>query len=218
MDDPIEQAKKLAAFRAIDEQVDSKATVIGIGSGSTVVYAVQRLGERFAAESLPIKACIPTSFQSENLIIEAVIDIAFDGADEVDPQLNCIKGGGACLLLEKLVASNAKRFYIIADSRKNSEALGTKFKQGVPIEVVPAAYVSVMRKLRELGGIPTLRMGVKKAGPVVTDNGNFVIDADFGSIADPVSLNEKLIKITGIVETGLFCAMANGAYFGLQNG
>ncbi|KAH6587021.1 hypothetical protein BASA50_000068 [Batrachochytrium salamandrivorans] len=227
--DIVEQAKQLASFRAIDERVSSTTKVIGIGSGSTIVYAVQRLGERYKAESLPIQACIATSFQAQHLILDAglplgtlnqypVIDVAFDGADEVDASLNCIKGGGACLLQEKFVASNAKEFYIVADHRKDSEVLCTQWKQGVPIEVTPMVYVAVMLKITAIGGKPTLRMATKKAGPVVTDNGNFVVDADFGQIKDPMALNNQLISIPGIVDTGLFCEMANGAYFGMPDG
>lgn len=134
--DLLEEAKKKASYRAIDEQVDASTKIIGIGSGSTVVYAVERLGQRFAAKELSIIACIPSSFQAQQLILEnglplatlnqfPEIDIAFDGADETDSQLNCIKGGGACQLQEKLLISNAKKFYIVADYRKESPALGT---------------------------------------------------------------------------------------------
>ncbi|KAI8921494.1 ribose 5-phosphate isomerase A-domain-containing protein [Entophlyctis helioformis] len=230
MADLLEQAKRLASFRAIDEQVSPSTHIIGIGSGSTIVYAVERLAERVKTDpSLSIKACIPTSFQAQNLILEAglplgtlnqypSIDVAFDGADEVDASLHCIKGGGACHLQEKLVASNAARFFLVADYRKNSSVLGTQWKQGVPLEVIPSVYIPVMNKIKAMGGNPVLRMAVKKAGPVVTDNGNFVVDADFGQIADPVALNTRLLDVPGIVETGLFCGMANGAYFGMPDG
>jgi ribose 5-phosphate isomerase A len=107
-----------------------------------------------------------------------VIDVTIDGADEVDLQLNCIKGGGACQLQEKIVAFAAKKFVIIADYRKESSKLGEQWVQGVPIEVVPMAYVPLMNKLKEFGGAPVLRMAKNKAGPVVTDNGNFVLDVN----------------------------------------
>ncbi|KAJ3172752.1 hypothetical protein HDU87_007840 [Geranomyces variabilis] len=228
-EDLVNEAKRKAAFEAIDAQVTSESKVIGIGSGSTVVFCVERLAHRVKTENLSIKACIPTSFQARQLIVEAglplaelnahpTIDVAFDGADECDAELNCIKGGGACQLQEKLVASCATKFVIVADYRKDSKVLGTQWKQGVPLEVVPMAYVPILAKLKALGGKPTLRMAVRKAGPVVTDNGNFVIDADFGQISDPVALEKKLIAIPGIVETGLFCHMAKYAYFGLENG
>ncbi|KAJ3172360.1 hypothetical protein HK101_011152, partial [Irineochytrium annulatum] len=222
--------KKQASYAAIDEHVDASTKIIGIGSGSTVVYCVDRLAQRFKEGSVKITACIPTSFQARQLIIEnglpmgdlntyPSVDVAFDGADEVaSPSLACIKGGGACQLQEKLVAAAAKKFVLVADYRKDGDRLGTKWNKGVPIEVIPSAYVCVQNKIRKLGGDPVLRMAVKKAGPVVTDNGNLVLDAEFGAIADPVTLNDKLIAIPGVVETGLFCGMAQFAYFGCEDG
>ncbi|KAJ3103764.1 hypothetical protein HDU97_009860 [Phlyctochytrium planicorne] len=229
MSDLVEDAKKKASYAAIDAHVTTDTTVIGIGSGSTVVYCVKRLEERVKAGEVKVKACIPTSFQAKQLIIEAglplaelnsypEIDVAFDGADEVDASLSCIKGGGGCQLQEKLVAAAAKKFVIVADYRKDSSILGTQWNKGVPLEVIPMAYVSIEKKIKALGGTPHLRMAVKKAGPVVTDNGNLVIDADFGTIADPRSLHNALIHIPGIVETGLFCDMATWAYFGCADG
>ncbi|KAI9011217.1 ribose 5-phosphate isomerase A-domain-containing protein [Gaertneriomyces semiglobifer] len=222
-------AKRKASYAAIDEHVTQATQVIGIGSGSTVVFCVERLAQRVKSENLLIKACIPTSFQAKQLIIDAglplselnqfpKIDVAFDGADEVDANLNCIKGGGACQLQEKLVASCAEKFVVVADFRKDSQTLGTQWKLGVPLEVIPAVYVPLLAKLTSLGAKPTLRMAMRKAGPVVTDNGNFIIDADFGEIVDPVALEKTLISIPGIVETGLFCGMAKWAYFGMNDG
>ncbi|KAI8898724.1 ribose 5-phosphate isomerase A-domain-containing protein [Globomyces pollinis-pini] len=229
MSDLLEIAKSKASFSAVDQQVSASTKVIGIGSGSTVVYAVQRLGERYKAKEISPIACIPSSFQAQQLIVEhglplgtlnqyPEIDVAFDGADEVDPQFNCIKGGGGCHLQEKLVIANSKKFFIVADYRKDSEVLGKAWQKGVPIETVPLAYVSVMKKLTAMGGSPKLRMAVNKAGPVVTDNGNFIVDVNFDTISDPKSLDIKLQCIPGIVETGLFCGLADGAYFGLQDG
>ncbi|TPX61415.1 ribose-5-phosphate isomerase [Spizellomyces sp. 'palustris'] len=225
----VTEAKRKASYTAVDEHITTETRVVGIGSGSTVVFCVERLAQRVKSENLGIKACIPTSFQAKQLIIEAGlplaelnqfpdIDVAFDGADEVDAQLNCIKGGGACQLQEKLVASCAKKFVIVADYRKNSITLGEQWKLGVPLEVIPMVYAPLLSKLRALGANPVLRMAMRKAGPVVTDNGNFVIDADFGGIQDPVALERTLIAIPGIVETGLFCNMAEWAYFGMQDG
>jgi ribose 5-phosphate isomerase A len=143
------------------------------------------------------------------------LDIAFDGADEIDSSLNLIKGGGGCLLQEKLVASAAKKFVIIVDESKDSPNLGVKWK--VPIEVVPCAYNLVIKKLQAMGGKAKLREGSGKAGPVVTDNGNFILDADFGVITDPHALDQELIKIPGIVETGLFAKMAHAIYIGKKD-
>jgi ribose 5-phosphate isomerase A len=129
------------------------------------------------------------------------------------------KGGGACHFVEKLVASAAKRFVVVADDRKNQKTLGSTWKQGVPLEVTPLAYRLVMLKVSKLGGKPVLRMcSTGKAGPVVTDNGNFVIDADFGLISNPAELNASLLNISGIIETGLFVDMAAKCYFGTSDG
>ncbi|KAJ3324460.1 hypothetical protein HDV06_006871 [Boothiomyces sp. JEL0866] len=229
MADLAELAKQKASFQAIDQQINASTKIIGIGSGSTVVYAVQRLAERVKQESLDIKACIPSSFQSQQLIVQhglplatlnqyPKIDVTFDGADEVDDALNSIKGGGACQLQEKLLIANSSKWFIVADYRKDSSVLGQQWKKGVPIEVVPSAYVAVMERIKELGGKPVLRMATAKAGPVVTDNGMFVVDADFGEIKDPKALDLKLQVVPGIVETGLFCGLADGVYFGMQDG
>ncbi|KAJ0392796.1 hypothetical protein P43SY_003726 [Pythium insidiosum] len=224
---PIEQAKRTAARQAVDEYVQN-GFVVGVGSGSTVVYAAERLGELVREKGLQIK-CIPTSFQSKQLIAEnkltltsldehPVIDVTIDGADEVDLSLNCIKGGGGCQLQEKIVAFAAKKFVVIADYRKESSQLGQQWTKGVPIEVIPMAYVPLMAKMRELGGTPVLRMAKAKAGPVVTDNGNFVLDVNFGVITAPAALNDKLKLLPGVVEVGLFCAMAEKAFFGQEDG
>lgn len=147
-----------------------------------------------------------------------VVDICIDGADEIDDQLNCIKGGGGCLTQEKIVASYSKKLVIIADESKDSRVLGEKWKKGIPIEVIPMAYVPIMKSLELLGGHPTLRMAKSKLGPVVTDNGMFIIDVDFGEIEDPKSLNEKLKNIAGVIETGLFIDMTKDVYIGKKEG
>ncbi|EEB92051.1 hypothetical protein MPER_09493, partial [Moniliophthora perniciosa FA553] len=140
----------------------------------------------------------------------------------VDVELNCIKGGGACHLREKVIAEAALTFVLVADYRKNVEYLGSTFKAGVPIEVVPFAYAKVLGNLHTVIGSPkaTLRMAVAKAGPVVTDNGNFVIDAPFDEdrMKDPYTIMAQIKMLTGVVEVGLFCHMAQAAYFGNQDG
>ena len=225
--DLIELGKKNAAEKAVEENV-KKNMVLGIGSGSTVVYAVKKIAEINKKNSLNLK-CIPTSFQSYQLIVEnglnlvsldqyPEIDLDIDGADEIDENLNLIKGGGGCLVQEKIVASNSKKLIIIADFRKNSKNLGENWKRGIPIEVIPLAYVPIMKKLEKLGGKPVLRMAQAKAGPLVTDNGNFIIDVDFGVIKNPVELNEKILVIPGIVDTGFFIGMASKVYIGKEDG
>jgi len=207
----IELGKKNAAIKAVEENI-KKNMIVGIGSGSTIVYAVQRLGEINNEKSLNLK-CIPSSFQAYQLIIQnglelvsleqyPEIDIDFDGADEIDKDLNLIKGGGGCLVQEKILASNSKNLIIIVDFRKNSETLGTKWSQGIPIEVIPMAYFPIMKKFKNLGGKPVLRMAKSKSGPLITDNGNFIIDVDFGKIDDPIELNKQLMPIPGVVDTG----------------
>jgi ribose 5-phosphate isomerase A len=220
----IEEAKKAAAFQAVDENLKNHR-IVGIGSGSTVVYAVKRIADWNKKDLI----CIPSSFQATQLIVSngltlgsldqyPEIDITFDGADEIDANMNLIKGGGGCQVQEKILAYNSKRLIIVADFTKDSKVLGEKWKKGVPLEVIPSAYVPIKKKITEMKGKPTLRMGVNKAGPVITDNGNFIIDADFGHIKNPHNLESELQKIPGIVETGLFINMALACYIGMEDG
>lgn len=227
--DPVEQSKKLCAYAAVQDNLKPHHKIIGIGSGSTVVYVAECIGK------MPNKSefvCVPTGFQSKQLIIDnniqlggleenPTIDIAFDGADEIDSDLNCIKGGGACLLQEKLVADSSENFIIVADDRKNTGVLGKGWKKGIPIEVIPNAYNKIIKELKALGGAPKVRPGAPaKAGPVITDNGNFIIDCDFGEIpaAKVAELNSKIKAMVGVVETGLFVGMASKAYIGNSDG
>ena len=223
----IELGKKNAAFRAVEENV-KKNMILGIGSGSTVVYAVKKIAEINQNNNLNLK-CIPTSFQSHQLIVEngltlvsldqyPEIDLDIDGADEIDKDLNLIKGGGGCLVQEKIIASSSVKMVIIADYTKKSEFLGEKWKKGVPIEIIPLAYVPLAKRFEKLGGTPGLRRALAKAGPVVTDNGNFIIDVDFGGITNPQELNLRLLQIPGVVDTGLFVNMATKAYIGREDG
>lgn len=226
----LNDAKKIAAQRAVDEWIRSN-TAVGIGSGSTVVFAVERLAERVRSEGLQV-VCVPTSFQARQLIVEhqlplgdldrnPVLDVAIDGADEVDSNMVLIKGGGGCLLQEKIVASCAAKLIIIADYTKNSQHLGEQYKKGIPIEVVPMAYVPLRARIAQMfGGQLKLRMAVAKAGPCVTDNGNFILDWIFDETAclDWNVVNRKLLMLPGVVETGLFVDMATKAYFGMADG
>ncbi|TFG22679.1 MAG: ribose 5-phosphate isomerase A [Promethearchaeota archaeon] len=226
-EDLIELGKKKAAEKAVEDNV-RKNMILGIGSGSTVVYAVKKIAELNKKNDLNLK-CIPSSFQAYQLILEnglnltsfdqhSEIDLDIDGADEVDKDLNLIKGGGGCHVQEKIIASNSKKLIIVADFRKNSEKLGQNWKKGVPIEVIPMSYVPVMQKLEKLGGKPKLRMAQSKMGPLVSDNGNFIIDTDFGIIENPILLNEKLLTIPGVVDTGLFIGLTSKAYIGQKDG
>ncbi|PVD39431.1 hypothetical protein C0Q70_02061 [Pomacea canaliculata] len=229
-EDPALAGKRAAAYRAVDEHIRDNQ-IVGIGSGTTIVSAVERIVERVRAENLSI-VCIPTSFQAKQLILEnhlplgtldqyPQLDIALDGADEVDADLNLIKGGGGCLTQEKIIASCAKEFIIIADDRKDSAVLGRYWNKGIPIEVVPMAYCPVQLKIQQqLGGKAVLRMAHRKAGPIVTDNGNFILDWMFSSEPTPewIEADRKLHCIPGVLETGLFLNMAKAAYFGTADG
>ncbi|XP_023607180.1 ribose-5-phosphate isomerase isoform X2 [Myotis lucifugus] len=203
-----EEAKKLAGHAAVENHVRNNQ-VLGIGSGSTIVHAVQRIAERVKQENLNL-VCVPTSFQ---------IDLAIDGADEVDADLNLIKGGGGCLTQEKIVAGYASRFIVIADFRKDSKNLGDQWHKGIPIEVIPMAYVPVSRAVtQKFGGVVELRMAVNKAGPVVTDNGNFILDWKFDRVHKWSEVNTAIKMTPGVVDTGLFINMAERVYFGMQDG
>ncbi|RXM29637.1 Ribose-5-phosphate isomerase [Acipenser ruthenus] len=202
-------------------------------SGRHVVYCRRYNNETAMAEEakkLAGYAAVDNHVQARQLILEhgltlsdldrhPELDVAIDGADEVDSELNLIKGGGGCLTQEKIVAGCAKRFIVIADYRKDSKALGEQWKKGVPIEVIPMAYVPVTRTIaRRFGGVVVLRMAVSKAGPVVTDNGNFILDWKFDQVHDWKSVNTAIKMIPGVVETGLFVEMAERVYFGMEDG
>lgn len=203
--------------KAASDRVQS-GSIVGLGTGSTTAYAIQYIGERLKSGELKDIVGIPTSFQAEVLArqygiplttLDVVdhIDIAIDGADEVDRQLNLIKGGGAAHTREKIVDCLADQFIVVVDSSKLVDKLGSVF--AVPVEVLPLAYAPVMRAIEKLGGKPELRMGVKKAGPVITDQGNMVIDAKFDNIDDPAGLEKTLNNIPGVLENGLFVGVTN---------
>jgi ribose 5-phosphate isomerase A len=193
-------------------------TIVGLGTGSTTAYAIEYLGSRLKSGEIKDIQGVPTSFQAEVLAkqygiplttLDAIdhIDIAIDGADEVDPQKNLIKGGGAAHTREKIVDSLAEQFVVVVDSNKLVDRLGSTFL--LPVEVIPMAMTPVMRAIEKLGGKPELRMGVKKAGPVITDQGNMVIDVKFDSIDNPAELEKTLNNIPGVLENGLFVGVAD---------
>lgn len=224
----VSEAKKWAAVRAVDLHVQN-SQCIGIGSGSTIVYAVQRIAQRVKEENL-IVTCVPTSFQARQLITDnhlilgdldtnPILDVVIDGADEFDSDLTLIKGGGGCLTQEKIVAYSGKEFIIVADSSKKSDQLGDHWKKGIPIEVIPMARVPVTKSVTYMyGGEATLRMAKNKAGPVVTDNGNFILDWKFKKMHDWAEVHKEIKLIPGVVETGLFVDMAKCVYIGQPDG
>ena len=219
-----EEAKKRVAVEAVKHLQDD--FIVGLGSGSTAAYAIQEIGEKIQLEGLRILG-VPTSHQAMMLAVHCGVplatlnehpqlDLAIDGADQIDRKLNLIKGGGGALTREKIVASAAKQLVIVADETKLAERLGTN--QAIPIEVLPFALPTVMARMRELDGQPVLREGKGKVGPLVTDNGNFVVDVDFGPLDDAKELNVKLKLISGVIETGLFVGMADIVYLGKPDG
>ncbi|MCW4006831.1 MAG: ribose 5-phosphate isomerase A [Candidatus Bathyarchaeota archaeon] len=221
---PIEAAKKEAAVAAIQHVEDN--FVVGLGSGSTAAYAIEALGERIKQENLHVLG-IPSSYQAFQLAVQNKIslttleehpevDVNIDGADQIDPNLELIKGMGAALVREKIVATAAKVNIIIADDKKIVKVLGEN-NQAVPTEVVPFAIGLVQHKLLEMGVKPVLREVKGKLGPVISDNGNAVMDVNFGAIDDPAKLAQKLKMIPGIVETGLFVGTTDLVYVGTQS-
>ena len=200
-------AKKAAGYRAAE--MVRPGMIVGLGTGSTVYYAMERLRERLE-EGLAFEG-VPTSFQTALRAREYGIplttldeypdlDIAIDGADQVDPALRLIKGRGAAQTREKCVADAAKRFIVVVDESKMTKTLSAP----VPIEVIPFAATPVLNQLRGMGGDASIRKGVQKDGPVITDNGNFVIDCRFRKISGPENLELQLTGIPGVVESGIF--------------
>jgi ribose 5-phosphate isomerase A len=207
----LNSAKRAAGYQAADMIQDGM--IVGLGTGSTVYYMIERLAVRVNG-GLRVMG-IPTSFQTAIRARESgiplttlddhpVIDIAVDGADEVDPKLRLIKGRGAAHLREKCVAAAAKHFVVVVDEQKVVKTLSTQ----VPVEVLPFAIMPVMAQLRRLGCEPVIREAVKKDGPVITDNGNFVVDCKFAEIKNPGQLEAAIAEIPGVMESGLFCGFA----------
>lgn len=195
--------------------------VVGLGTGSTTAFAIKELGRRVDS-GLDILG-VPTSYQAAFLAAECgiplttldehpVLDIDIDGADQV-AGFTAIKGGGGAHTREKIVALSSKKFVVVVDESKCTDTL----TQPVPLEVLPFARKLVLKQVERLGGRAELRMGVSKDGPVITDNGNFIMDADFGKIDDPASLGEQLSQCTGILEHGIFTGV-DIVYIGKKDG
>lgn len=237
-DTQVESAKRAAAQRAVKDHFDPTATHVGIGSGTTIVYVVEAIK---SVSTNPSILFVPTGYQSRQLVIAAgltpiafdslpphqMLDVAFDGADEVDAELNCIKGGGACLFQEKLVAERAKKFVCVADYRKKQDRLLSNWPT-IPIEVAPLAHVKVAAALRELGSTEAkLRTTLlEKSGPLKTDQDFFIIDAAFPALLTTADVKAgkgkgdgsdgtwevnticRAIKgLTGVLEVGIFAGL-----------
>ncbi|WP_410769319.1 ribose-5-phosphate isomerase RpiA [Fontibacillus sp. BL9] len=214
-------AKQAAGYRAAELVRDGM--IVGLGTGSTAYYAIEKIGQR-VAEGLQIRA-IATSKASEELaekygipLIPASeiqrLDLAIDGADEVDPGMALIKGGGGALLREKLVAINSDRFIVIADSGKMVSQLG-QFK--LPIEIVPFSYEWTLGQLQRRYDVD-FEMRTRDGGLYVTDNGNYIVDAAFGAIESPAQLSHELKMMTGVVDHGLFVDIADTVIVGYDDG
>lgn len=223
--DWIEKAKKNAALAAVKHVKDG--FIVGLGSGSTAAYAIEEIGNKIKRKGLHVLG-VPTSHQAFRLAIKykiptttldehPKIDLTIDGADQIDQELNLIKGMGGALTREKIVASASEKLIIVADKSKMVKILGEK-NHPVPIEVLTFATAFVTCKLKELRGKPTIREGREKTGPVITDNGNIIIDVDFGLVREPAKLEHKLKILPGVVETGLFVKMADVVYLGKCSG
>lgn len=207
-----DEEKRKAAVAAADQVRTGMA--LGLGSGSTVFFYLDELGRR-VREGLRVVG-VPTSERTAGIAREfgiplttfdehQVLDLAVDGADEVDPQLNLIKGHGGALLREKIIASAAKRLVIIVDSSKTSAALGSNMT--LPVEVVPFACALAQSRLAHLGAKPVLRMNGEQ--PYVTDNSNWILDCAFEPMADPAGLEAAINRVPGVMENGLFVGMAD---------
>ncbi len=215
--------KQLAAARAV-EYVQS-GMVLGLGTGATARYAIEMLGERLRDGRLRNIVGIPTSSGSAKLAAEAgvplttlqehpVVDLTIDGADEIDPHLNLIKGQGGALLHEKIVARASRREIIIADDAKLVQVLGTK--SPLAVEVIPFGWPTYAQALRTLGCDPVLRMQGDK--PFLSDEGNYIVDCRFQRIDDPVRLECQLNLIPGVVENGLFIGLASSVVVASESG
>jgi len=215
-----------AAKRRAGEHAAALVTdgdTVGLGTGSTAAHAIRALG-RAVDDGLDVRG-VATSYASRELArevgvplmgLDAVdrLDIAIDGADQVSDDLALVKGGGAAHAREKVVDAAAERFVVVADPSKEVPELD----RSVPVEVLPDARATVERAVRGLDGTPTLRAAERKDGPVVTDNGNLVLDCAFGTISDPDALATALATIPGVVAHGLFVDMVDEVHVGTAEG
>ena len=215
--------KRSAGYKAAELVEDRMA--VGLGTGSTAFYLVERLAERVREEGLRVR-CVSTSRRTEEqaralglTLVDfaevGALDLAIDGADEVGPGLSLIKGGGGALLREKLVASAARRFVVIVDEAKRVEVLG---RFPLPVEVVPFAWQTTAERVARVTGTePTLRRD-DRGEIFATDNGNYVFDCRCGRIPDPARTERELKLLTGVVESGLFVGLAHTAIVGTAEG
>jgi len=233
-----DELKKQVGYKSIDDYVTS-GMVVGLGTGSTAAFAVERLGQKLASGELKDIVAVPTSIrtkeQAEELGIPLItldtnseLDVAIDGADEVDPDLNLVKGGGGALLREKMVEVCAKKFIVIVDETKLCDGLGPGFP--LPVEITPFCHEHTLRKVAALPSVAgceaKLRMGSAATGSApdgdeiaVTDNGNYIVDLFFKEpIKDAVKAAEELKGTVGVVDHGLFCGLTTAVIIAGSDG
>lgn len=219
-----DELKQKAAHRAV-EAIES-GMIVGLGTGSTTSFAVIRIAERINSDDLENIIGIPTSIRTEHLARELdiplatldeqpQIDVTIDGADEVDPQLNLIKGGGGALLREKVVAQASRTNIIIVDESKLSDRLGTHW--ALPVEVIPFAAKTEATFLESLGAAVSMRRD-DKGQPYKTDQHNYILDADFGAMSEPAALANRLNERAGVIEHGLFLGLASEVIVAAKDG
>jgi len=216
--------------RQAAEKLVASGMKLGLGTGSTAIEAVRRIGELVREGALRDLKVVPTSFQTEvacrelgislwslnDPLIAGRLDLTIDGADEVDPSWRLVKGGGAAMLIEKIVAHASRDYAIIVDSSKIVGRLGEKAP--VPVELVPEALLTVSRAVETLGGVPALRMAKMKDGPVITDHGNFVLDVRFPAAFDPPAMERELALIPGVLAHGIFTRPVSDLLVGWPDG
>ncbi len=219
-----EAHKEAAALRAVE--FVEPGMIVGLGFGSTAIYAVREIARKMREGELDGIMGVPTALQVEREAKELGIplttlddnpqvDLTIDGADEVDPQLNLIKGGGGALLREKIVAQASRREIIVVDESKLSDQLGARFT--LPVEVLPFGWAPEAAYIESLGASVALRM-IVSGEPYVTDQGNWIVDAEFGPIEDPGSLSDQLDRRAGIAAHGLFLGLATDLIVGGEEG
>ena len=216
-----EHLKKIAAEKATEEV--QNGMVVGLGTGSTVYYALLKLG-KMVRDGLKIIG-IPTSDGTEKianeqdiplstLAVHPTIELTIDGADEVDAHLNLIKGGGAALVREKIIANASKRILIVVDESKISRVLGTSF--ALPVEIVRFGWEATQREVDKICGQSDIRGGIEN--PLITDNGNYILDCHFNGIPEPEKVELQLNNIPGVVENGIFVGRADKVIIGTPSG
>lgn len=201
--------------------------VLALGSGSTAAYFVRALGRKVQEEGMKVQA-IPSSYQIMRVAVDAAVplttliehpeaDLDIDGADEVDPDLNLVKGGGGALTSEKILAAASKEYVVIVDYGKRVDRLGSRYP--IPVEIIPYAYRFVSKELTKIGGEPALRLTDKKGEvqPFITENGNFILDTRFATVTNPYRLQDAIKRIPGVVEHGLFLGMTKRVCVGYED-